>query len=330
MGAGAKHRLVFVDRLLATLVHLRHAVTHVVPRGSLAGTTDYGPHTAIRTSRGPTRLHSTLFRPLPQVRGEGQRVPRADEESAGVVLAEEAGLLLNAGRRAPDLGSHPPGALHSACCPPSPACTPTPGSALGYLTLADALPLAHGPLDEAVCLLSKAVKKLGTVAEEDLETFRQSGADGCSDPFVAVPRRAHRAQQRHDRAEARRTAAEPRGRLEPVAYRALLGCRVRVRWSPQRFHRGIRRGFTPTSSANSFCFFRMAVRSNSASRPIHLVTPAMTVPHRVSPGIDRYAFWSCAKTGCSTGNSVPSIAARGRRPIEVFVAKAAAIPSACH
>ncbi|WP_373309394.1 transposase family protein [Streptomyces olivaceoviridis] len=29
-GAGAKHRLRFVDRLLATLVHLRHAVTHDV------------------------------------------------------------------------------------------------------------------------------------------------------------------------------------------------------------------------------------------------------------------------------------------------------------
>lgn len=30
LGAGAKHRLVFVDRLLATLVHLRHATTHDV------------------------------------------------------------------------------------------------------------------------------------------------------------------------------------------------------------------------------------------------------------------------------------------------------------
>ncbi|MFE5940838.1 transposase family protein [Streptomyces sp. NPDC056470] len=30
MGAGTKHRLVFVDRLLATLVHLRHGVTHDV------------------------------------------------------------------------------------------------------------------------------------------------------------------------------------------------------------------------------------------------------------------------------------------------------------
>ena len=30
MGAGAKHRLVSVDRLLATLVHLRHAATHDV------------------------------------------------------------------------------------------------------------------------------------------------------------------------------------------------------------------------------------------------------------------------------------------------------------
>ncbi|MGW4022107.1 transposase family protein [Streptomyces sp. NPDC005009] len=30
LGAGAKHRLVFVDRLLGTLVHLRHGVTHDV------------------------------------------------------------------------------------------------------------------------------------------------------------------------------------------------------------------------------------------------------------------------------------------------------------
>jgi hypothetical protein len=30
VGAGAKHRLVFIDRLLATLVHLRHGVTHDV------------------------------------------------------------------------------------------------------------------------------------------------------------------------------------------------------------------------------------------------------------------------------------------------------------
>ncbi|SEE23602.1 transposase [Streptomyces sp. TLI_105] len=31
VGAGAKHLLVFVDRLLATLVHLRHGATHDVP-----------------------------------------------------------------------------------------------------------------------------------------------------------------------------------------------------------------------------------------------------------------------------------------------------------
>jgi hypothetical protein len=30
VGAGARHRLVFPDRLLATLVHLRHGVTHDV------------------------------------------------------------------------------------------------------------------------------------------------------------------------------------------------------------------------------------------------------------------------------------------------------------
>ncbi|MFJ3823638.1 transposase family protein [Streptomyces nodosus] len=28
MGAGVKYRLVFVDRLMATLVHLRHGTTH--------------------------------------------------------------------------------------------------------------------------------------------------------------------------------------------------------------------------------------------------------------------------------------------------------------
>ncbi|MET8826241.1 transposase family protein [Streptomyces sp. NPDC004610] len=33
LGAGAKHRLVFIDRLPATLVHLRHGVTHDVPAG---------------------------------------------------------------------------------------------------------------------------------------------------------------------------------------------------------------------------------------------------------------------------------------------------------
>ncbi|MFD3655268.1 transposase family protein [Streptomyces sp. NPDC058620] len=31
VGAGAKYRLLFVDRLLAALVHLRHGLTHDVP-----------------------------------------------------------------------------------------------------------------------------------------------------------------------------------------------------------------------------------------------------------------------------------------------------------
>ena len=30
VGAGARYRLVFIDRLLATLVHVRHGVTHDV------------------------------------------------------------------------------------------------------------------------------------------------------------------------------------------------------------------------------------------------------------------------------------------------------------
>ncbi len=61
---------------------------HVVPRGSLTGTTNYGPHTEIRTSRGPTRFHSRPFSPLPLVRGEGQRIPRADEEPASYSPAQ--------------------------------------------------------------------------------------------------------------------------------------------------------------------------------------------------------------------------------------------------
>ncbi|MFC8256890.1 DUF2254 family protein [Streptomyces sp. NPDC057291] len=43
-----------------------------------------------------------------------------------VVLAEEAGLLLDAREKAPDLGFHLPGAFHSARSRPSPACMLTP------------------------------------------------------------------------------------------------------------------------------------------------------------------------------------------------------------
>ncbi len=39
--------------------------------------------TKIRTRCGPTRLSSRRFHPLPQVRGDGERVPPADEEPAG-------------------------------------------------------------------------------------------------------------------------------------------------------------------------------------------------------------------------------------------------------
>lgn len=54
-----------------------------------------------------------------------------------------------------------------------------PGSALGCVTLADALPLVHGLLDEAVRLLSKAVKELGVVAEENLDALADAaGAFG--------------------------------------------------------------------------------------------------------------------------------------------------------
>ncbi|MFC7810136.1 transposase family protein [Streptomyces olivaceus] len=43
MGAGAKHRLVFIDRLLATLVHLRHGTTHDVLAAGSAWTAPPSP-----------------------------------------------------------------------------------------------------------------------------------------------------------------------------------------------------------------------------------------------------------------------------------------------
>ncbi|MFJ6834288.1 CBS domain-containing protein [Streptomyces sp. NPDC091209] len=43
----------------------------------------HGSRTKIRTRCGPTRPSSRRFHPLPQARGDGERVPPADEESAG-------------------------------------------------------------------------------------------------------------------------------------------------------------------------------------------------------------------------------------------------------
>ncbi len=57
VGAGARHRLVFVDRLLASLVHLRHGAAQSVGRPSDARTgTSSSP---ARTSRTPSKPRST-------------------------------------------------------------------------------------------------------------------------------------------------------------------------------------------------------------------------------------------------------------------------------
>ncbi|MFP8903523.1 hypothetical protein [Streptomyces atacamensis] len=58
VGAGAKHRLVFVDRLLATLMHLRHATTHDVPAVEVladAGYQGLGAQTGGRVITPPRR-----------------------------------------------------------------------------------------------------------------------------------------------------------------------------------------------------------------------------------------------------------------------------------
>lgn len=86
--------------------------------------------TKIRTRCGPNRLSSRRFHPLLQVRGDGERVPPADHEPPGVLLAEEAGLLLDARWKAPELGFHPSGAFRSARSRPSPA-RPVGGSSGG-------------------------------------------------------------------------------------------------------------------------------------------------------------------------------------------------------
>ncbi|MFJ9434871.1 transposase family protein [Streptomyces sp. NPDC101490] len=51
VGAGAKHRLVFVDRLLATLIHLRHGVTHDVLACWSMSTVPPSPGPSVRYGR---------------------------------------------------------------------------------------------------------------------------------------------------------------------------------------------------------------------------------------------------------------------------------------
>ncbi|MFJ1797178.1 helix-turn-helix domain-containing protein [Kitasatospora griseola] len=71
VGAGAKHKLVFVDRLLATLVHLRHGVTHDV----LACWFDVDRSTITRAIG--------QIRPLPAERGCRNRVRSASSNPRG-------------------------------------------------------------------------------------------------------------------------------------------------------------------------------------------------------------------------------------------------------
>ena len=152
----------------------------------------------IRAIPGPSLTRRPLRNAFSLVNSGAERVPPADEEPACVVLAEEARLLLEARGKAPDLGFHPSGALRATRSRPGPTCVltpnsshdctppdqcfrtshgPNPGSALGYVTLTDALPLVHGLLDETVRLLSKAVKELGVVAKENLDAL--AGAAGA-------------------------------------------------------------------------------------------------------------------------------------------------------
>jgi hypothetical protein len=71
VGVGAKHRLVFVDRLLATLVHLHHGNTHEVPACCSAWTrsTVTGANSEVRpllAERGCTVSPASVCGTLPE------------------------------------------------------------------------------------------------------------------------------------------------------------------------------------------------------------------------------------------------------------------------
>ncbi|MFG2539327.1 transposase family protein [Streptomyces sp. NPDC048511] len=74
VGAGAKHRMVLIDRLLATLVHLRHGVTHDVlvcwfGVDRSTATRAIGEVRPLLAERGCTVSPNVRLRPLPEVVG---------------------------------------------------------------------------------------------------------------------------------------------------------------------------------------------------------------------------------------------------------------------
>ncbi|MFJ2734501.1 transposase family protein [Streptomyces sp. NPDC087317] len=83
MGAGAKHQLVFVDRLLATLVYLRHGTTHDVlacwwtappspaPSARCAPCSPKGEHCRPRCAAADPR--------------RGRRLPRCQREDGQII-----------------------------------------------------------------------------------------------------------------------------------------------------------------------------------------------------------------------------------------------------
>ncbi|MEU9256553.1 transposase family protein [Streptomyces sp. NPDC048270] len=81
---GAKHRLVFIDRLLATLVHFRHGATHDVPacwfgvdRSTI--TRANGEVRPLLAAQGCT-IASGIRHPAPHPR-RGHRPPRREREN---------------------------------------------------------------------------------------------------------------------------------------------------------------------------------------------------------------------------------------------------------
>jgi hypothetical protein len=73
------------------------------------------------------------------------RVPPADEEPPGVVLAEETGLLLKTRKKAPDLDFHASGAFRSADSRPGPVCVLTHNFSRGCPVPDQHLRTSHGP-----------------------------------------------------------------------------------------------------------------------------------------------------------------------------------------
>ncbi|MDG9702903.1 transposase family protein [Streptomyces sp. DH37] len=103
-GARARHQLLFVDRLVATLIHLRHGLPHSVP--GLLFSVDRSTTTGAVGYTGSLNL---LYEYIDQSRVEGGRSPSLPRRLSRVPLSGPTGLTETHRQFVDDL---------AACLPP--------------------------------------------------------------------------------------------------------------------------------------------------------------------------------------------------------------------